>query len=209
MAPAAIPAMAVGSVTRPTYPPNILETEHGTVTVSPARPHQGDRVTITTQPDEGYKLGEITVTRPNGQKVTLTPRRGWEVHLHPARRQSDHRCDLCPREMALCGRGGKRLVLPSREVRSLSVASWWAPATPRLSPQSSVTRGQVVQMLYNLEGQPTVTGGGTALPTSNPRIGGTTPWCGASQNEGGVRLWRRHVPAEAEHLPPGVCPDAL
>ena len=62
-----------GLVTRPTYPPNILETEHGTVTVSPARPHQGDRVTITTQPDEGYKLGEITVTRPDGQKVTLTP----------------------------------------------------------------------------------------------------------------------------------------
>ena len=74
MAPAAIPAMAVGQSPGPPTAPDVLETEHGTVTVSPARPHQGDRVTITAQPEmKGISWGEITVTRPNGQKVTLTP----------------------------------------------------------------------------------------------------------------------------------------
>ena len=146
-----------GSVTRPTYPPNILETEHGTVTVSPARPHQGDRVTITTQPDEGYKLGEITVTRPNGQKVTLTPAGdGKYTFTQPGVKVTID------------------VTFVSEEWPFVDVAEsdWFFQAVKYVfergimvgtsdttfEPQSSVTRGQVVQMLYNLEGQPAVTG---------------------------------------------------
>ena len=146
-----------GSVTRPTYPPNILETEHGTVTVSPARPHQGDRVTITTQPDEGYKLGEITVTRPNGQKVTLTPAGDGKYTFTQPGVKVTIDVTFVPEEWPFVDVAESDWFFQAVKYvfeRGIMVGT----SDTTFEPQSSVTRGQVVQMLYNLEGQPTVTG---------------------------------------------------
>ena len=146
-----------GSVTRPTYPPNILETEHGTVTVSPARPHQGDRVTITTQPDEGYKLGEITVTRPNGQKVTLTPAGDGKYTFTQPGVKVTINVTFVPEEWPFVDVAESDWFFQAVKYvfeRGIMVGT----SDTTFEPQSSVTRGQVVQMLYNLEGQPTVTG---------------------------------------------------
>lgn len=146
-----------GSVIRPTYPPNILETEHGTVTVSPARPHQGDRVTITTQPDEGYKLGEITVTRPNGQKVTLTPAGDGKYTFTQPGVKVTIDVTFVPEEWPFVDVAESDWFFQAVKYvfeRGIMVGT----SDTTFEPQSSVTRGQVVQMLYNLEGQPTVTG---------------------------------------------------
>lgn len=146
-----------GSVTRPTYPPNILETEHGTVTVSPARPHQGDRVTITTQPDEGYKLGEITVTRPDGQKVTLTPAGDGKYTFTQPGVKVTIDVTFVPEEWPFVDVAESDWFFQAVKYvfeRGIMVGT----SDTTFEPQSSVTRGQVVQMLYNLEGQPTVTG---------------------------------------------------
>ena len=146
-----------GSVTRPTYPPNILETEHGTVTVSPARPHQGDRVTITTQPDEGYKLGEITVTRPNGQKVTLTPAGDGKYTFTQPGVKVTIDVTFVPEEWPFVDVAESDWFFQAVKYvfeRGIMVGT----SDTTFEPQSSVTRGQVVQMLYNLEGQPAVTG---------------------------------------------------
>src|SRR5699024_5358491 len=48
------------------------DAEHGSVSVNPTRPHQGDKVTITATPDEGYVVGKVTVTKANGEKVAVT-----------------------------------------------------------------------------------------------------------------------------------------
>lgn len=146
-----------GSVTRPTYPPNILETEHGTVTVSPARPHQGDRVTITTQPDEGYKLGEITVTRPDGQKVTLTPAGDGKYTFTQPGVKVTIDVTFVPEEWPFVDVAESDWFFQAVKYvfeRGIMVGT----SATTFEPQSSVTRGQVVQMLYNLEGQPAVTG---------------------------------------------------
>lgn len=146
-----------GSVTRPTYPPNILETEHGTVTVSPARPHQGDRVTITTQSDEGYKLGEITVTRPDGQKVTLTPAGDGKYTFTQPGVKVTIDVTFVPEEWPFVDVAESDWFFQAVKYvfeRGIMVGT----SDTTFEPQSSVTRGQVVQMLYNLEGQPTVTG---------------------------------------------------
>lgn len=146
-----------GAVTRPTYPPNILETEHGTVTVSPARPHQGDRVTITTQPDEGYKLGEITVTRPNGQKVTLTPAGDGKYTFTQPGVKVTIDVTFVPEEWPFVDVAESDWFFQAVKYvfeRGIMVGT----SDTTFEPQSSVTRGQVVQMLYNLEGQPAVTG---------------------------------------------------
>ena len=128
-----------------------------TVTVSPARPHQGDRVTITTQPDEGYKLGEITVTRPNGQKVTLTPAGDGKYTFTQPGVKVTIDVTFVPEEWPFVDVAESDWFFQAVKYvfeRGIMVGT----SDTTFEPQSSVTRGQVVQMLYNLEGQPTVTG---------------------------------------------------
>ena len=142
-----------------TYPPTILETEHGTVTVDPTHPRQGDPVTITAQPDEGYEVGEITVTRPDGSQVELTensdgtwgfPQPGESVTIAVT-----FRCD-----------GGE--LCPSAHLTDVELNAWYHEAVDYVvehgimagvsatafQPNGSLTRGQVVQILHNLEGKP-------------------------------------------------------
>lgn len=54
------------------YPITVPEEDHGTVSVSPSRASSGQTVTITVTPDEGYKVGSVTVKRPNGSTVPVT-----------------------------------------------------------------------------------------------------------------------------------------
>lgn len=142
-----------------TYPPTILETEHGTVTVDPTHPRQGDPVTITAQPDEGYEVGEITVTRPDGSQVELTENSdGTWGFTQPGESVTiavTFRCD-----------GGE--LCPSAHLTDVELNAWYHEAvdyvvehgimvgvsTTAFQPNGSLTRGQVVQILHNLEGKP-------------------------------------------------------
>ena len=56
----------------PTYRPETETGGHGTVTVSPLFPRQGQTVTITPKPEEGYELESLTVTDRNGKPVEVT-----------------------------------------------------------------------------------------------------------------------------------------
>lgn len=44
--------------------------ENGSISVSPSQAERGDIVTITINPDEGYKLDTLTVTDSNGGRIT-------------------------------------------------------------------------------------------------------------------------------------------
>ena len=48
------------------------DVEHGSVTVNRKRAPRGQTVTITATPDEGYKVGTVTVTKENGKTVAVT-----------------------------------------------------------------------------------------------------------------------------------------
>ena len=142
-----------------TYPPTILETEHGTVTVDPIHPRQGDTVTITAQPDEGYEVGEVTVTRPDGSQVELTENSdGTWGFTQPGESVTiavTFRCD-----------GGE--LCPSAHLTDVELNAWYHEAVDYVvehgimagvsatafQPNGSLTRGQVVQILHNLEGKP-------------------------------------------------------
>lgn len=142
-----------------TYPPTILETEHGTVTVDPTHPRQGDPVTITAQPDEGYEVGEITVTRPDGSQVELTENSddtwGFTQPGESVTIAVTFRCD-----------GGE--LCPSAHLTDVELNAWYHEAVDYVvehgimagvsatafQPNGSLTRGQVVQILHNLEGKP-------------------------------------------------------
>lgn len=142
-----------------TYPPTILETEHGAVTVDPIHPRQGDTVTITAHPDEGYEVGEVTVTRPDGSQVELTENSagiwGFTQPGESVTIAVTFRCD-----------GGE--LCPSAHLTDVELDAWYHEAVDYVvehgimagvsatafQPSGSLTRGQVVQILHNLEGKP-------------------------------------------------------
>ena len=58
--------------TPPSYTVTVEDADYGTITVRPTRAEKGDTVTITVKPDDGYALGELTVTDKNGEELRLT-----------------------------------------------------------------------------------------------------------------------------------------
>ncbi len=142
-----------------TYPPTILETEHGAVTVDPIHPRQGDTVTITAHPDEGYEVGEVTVTRPDGSQVELTENSaGIWGFTQPGESVTIAVTFRCT--------GGE--LCPSAHLTDVELGTWYHEAVDYVvehgimagvsatafQPNGSLTRGQVVQILHNLEGKP-------------------------------------------------------
>lgn len=142
-----------------TYPPTILETEHGAVTVDPIHPRQGDTVTITAQPDEGYEVGEVTVTRSDGSEVELTENSdGTWGFTQPGESVTIAVTFRCT--------GGE--LCPSAHLTDVELGTWYHEAVDYVvehgimagvsatafQPNGSLTRGQVVQILHNLEGKP-------------------------------------------------------
>ena len=139
------------------YPITVPEEDHGTVSVSPSRASSGQTVTITVTPDEGYKVGSVTVKRPNGSTVPVTGQ----------------------------GNGKYTFTMPSGGVTvdvtfipedwpfvDVTEDKWYYDAVAYVyqqgimvgmsettfEPNTTVNRAQVVQMLYNLENQPQVSG---------------------------------------------------
>ena len=52
------------------------KTENGSVSVSPKNASQGDRVTLTVKPDEGYELDSLKVLDKNNKELALTDKGG-------------------------------------------------------------------------------------------------------------------------------------
>lgn len=129
------------------------------MSTSPTRPEQGDKVTITAEPDEGYKVDTVTVVDEDGDRVTVTS----------------------------AGDGKYTFTQPKGEVTitvtfvwdnpfsDVPMDAWYTDAIEYVevhglmdglpgglfAPNKELTRAEAVQILYNLEGQPTVTGDST------------------------------------------------
>ena len=147
----------------PTYPPTMDEPENGTVTTSPSRPEEGDVVTITPKPDEGFEVDEIRITDEDGKEIAVTQNPdGTYTFTQPDGKvtiKMTFRCD-----------GGE--LCPGHHLTDVSKDAWYHAAVDYVvkqgimegmsattfSPNTEVTRAQALQILYNLEGQPTVDG---------------------------------------------------
>lgn len=60
-----------GSSGSATYTVSVDSSRHGDVTVSPKSASKGDTVTITVKPDDGYELDDLTVTDKDGDSIKL------------------------------------------------------------------------------------------------------------------------------------------
>ena len=141
----------------PTYAVTTPETTGGTVTVSPSRASRGRTVTITATPDTGYELESLTVLDSQGQPLELTNKgNGRYTFTMPSSRVTVE-ATFTPAP------------LPFEDV---TPGAWYESAVryayfhnimegmseTEFAPAAALTRAMAAQILYNLEGQPTVSG---------------------------------------------------
>ena len=141
----------------PTYAVTAPETTGGTVTVSPSRASRGRTVTITATPDLGFALESLTVLDSRGQPLELTNKgNGKYTFTMPSSRVTVE-ATFTPAP------------LPFEDV---APGAWYESAVryayfhnimegmseTEFAPATALTRAMAVQILYNLEGQPIVSG---------------------------------------------------
>ena len=141
----------------PTYAVTVPETTGGTVEVSPSRASSGRRVTITATPDLGYELESLTVLDSRGSEIALTDQGDGKYTFTMPSRKVTVQASFAP------------VPLPFEDVPP---GAWYEEAVryaythgimegmsaTTFVPGKSLTRAEAVQVLYNLEGQPTVSG---------------------------------------------------
>ncbi len=160
----------VGGSSSSGYSPIVEQPEHGKVTVEPSSPEKGEEVTITATPEEGYTVGEVTVIGPDGQPVEVTPNDdGSYTFVQPdgtvtitvVFREKTSVSD-CPRDESC----------PMAKFVDTDLREWYhdgvhycveeglmaGTGKTTFSPNGSLSRAMVAQILYNLEGQPTQDG---------------------------------------------------
>lgn len=136
------------------------DTDNGVISVSPSRASAGRTVTITVDPDEGYVLDELTVTDANGNEIDLTRVSETEytftmprsrVTIEAAFVEINH-ADTCP----------------SADFTDVDMDAWYHDAVDYaiengmmngvgnnlFAPESNLNRAMLVQVLWNLEGNP-------------------------------------------------------
>lgn len=139
-----------------TYPPTLPTTGNGDVTVSPARPERGDTVTVTVEPDDRYKVEDVTVTDPNGDPVEVSLKNdGTYTFVQPAGKveiEVTYAVDMpftdVPEDAWYID--GAEYVYANYIMNGTGETTF--------GPNTTVSRGMIVQILYNLVGNPDVEG---------------------------------------------------
>lgn len=151
-----------GSGNRPTisyFSVNIEKAEHGSVTAKPATASPGDIVNLVVEPDEGFKLAEVVVVDEAGKEVALT---GFDAQY--SFRMPNGGVTVWA---SFCTTEFDEKLFPFVDVAS---DAWYADSVlyayenglmtgtseTTFSPNEVTTRGQLVTILYRMEGEPPV-----------------------------------------------------
>ena len=150
------------------YPPNIEQTEHGSVTISPKNPEKGDQVIIAPAPDDGYTVDAVIVTDSSGKTIAVTPNEDGtytftqpdeKVTITVTFRQMADSSD-CPRDESC----------PMAAFADTELDAWYhdgvhyclesdlmvGTGQTTFEPDAVITRGMIVTILWRLEGSPIV-----------------------------------------------------
>ena len=146
----------------PTYKTTVEECEGGSVVASPSSAREGQKVTLTVKPQAGQELKSLKVTDKDGDAVTLTKVEGGYTFNMP-------KGGVTVTAVFGCDGGS---ACPSKGFTDVDSEKWYheymdyavekgllegtSPTT--MEPGATLTRAQLAQILYNLEGKPAVTG---------------------------------------------------
>ena len=137
-----------------TFEIEIADTENGKVTVSPTSPKEDATVTITATPDEHYKVGTVTVTEKDGTRVTVTAKDGKYTFTQPDSTVTVTVTFVWDNPFTDVGNAWYTNAVEYVHVNGLMAGT----SETTFAPNTKLNRAMAVQILYNLEGQPTVTG---------------------------------------------------
>ncbi|WP_341480927.1 S-layer homology domain-containing protein [Lawsonibacter celer] len=171
-----------------TYSITVEKAEHGTVTSSHRNASRGVTVTLTVKADEGYELDGLSVTDANGSELKLTDKGngkytftmpGAKVTVKAAFKAAEHVC-------------------PAEKFPDVDTGAWYHEAVDyvlekgmmqgsgsRFMPAESLSRGMLVQVLYNLEGKPAVSGSAFEDVSAQAWYADAVAWASANQVVGG------------------------
>ena len=142
----------------PTYDIKVLDSENGSVKASLGNASEGSVITLTVTPDEGYRLGSITVIDENGDDVEVR------------RSGSEYKFTMPDSDVRVSARFVRDTgALPFNDVNA---GDWFYEYVAYVynngimdgvdsgvfSPNTATTRGMVVTVLYRLYGEPAVRG---------------------------------------------------
>ena len=144
----------------PNYRIDVTATEGGTVTKDPAAAKAGETVTLTPAPEEGYEVGDVTVTDRFGDAVEVTENPDGTYTFTMPNGQVSVNVTFVEVQTE---------PLPFTDVNE---GDWFHDAVQYVydnglmggvgdnlfAPNNPTTRAQLVTILYRLEGEPTVTG---------------------------------------------------
>lgn len=150
-----------GVPTSPSFSPEITETEHGSVTLTPSKPHEGDTVVITPKPDQGFVVGAVTVTNKDGRYVKVAESSdGTWVFMQPDGAVTVEVTFIC--------NGGE--LCPSRHFLDVGQGTWYhegvdwvvsagimngyGDGSGTFGPGDNLDRAQLAQVLWNKAGRP-------------------------------------------------------
>ena len=144
----------------PTFPPTVKPGEGGDVTVKPRNPEKGDKVTITPQPEKDYEVDEVIVTDKDGDQVKVTDNGdGTWSFIQPSGKVTIEVTfqEIGPEPLPFTDVPSDAWYIDGvRYVYTHHIMNGTSPTT--FSPSTPVSRGMIVQVLYNLAGQPEVEG---------------------------------------------------
>ena len=144
----------------PNYRVDIPTPEHGTITANPAAAKAGTEVTLTITPEEGYEVGEVTVTDRFGDAVEVTENADGTYTFTMPNGQVKVEVTFVEMEAE---------PLPFTDV---SEGDWFHDAVRyayenglmdgvgdgQFAPNATTNRAMVVTILYRLAGEPDVSG---------------------------------------------------
>ena len=150
-----------------TYPVQVEEnSQNGGVQVSPKNAVPGTLVTVAPQPAPGYELATLTVLDQYGNEVDVNPLGNGNYSFKMPRSRVKVEATFYCTGSELC---------PTHHLADVLVKAWYHDAVDYVvehgimtgtsattfEPNTTLSRAMVAQILYNLEGQPTVTGEST------------------------------------------------
>lgn len=155
-----------GGSSAPTYRPEVAQPgEGGSVSISANTPKRGDPVTIIPRPDAGYEVDTVTVTDQNGHAVEVRKNAdGTYTFIQPGSRV---RIEVTYQR----AQPAQPVETPwSSPFADVSQGDWYYEAVRfvqeqglmngygdgRFGPDDTLSRAQLVQILFNREGRPVV-----------------------------------------------------
>ena len=176
-----------GSSSPSTYPPTVSRADNGKISTSPSNPRRGDTVTVTPDPDEGYKVGDVVVKDRNGNELNVTDNGDGTFSFTQPTGKVTIEVTFVPQE--------DETDSPALAFSDLDPNAWYYDAVDYVlrsglmngygksifAPNDELSRAMLAQILYNAEDRPDIDSGGSFadVPSGTWYIGAMT-WAAAN-----------------------------